>query len=282
MQTQALTRPAAGYPAWGVDRDERMALARRDPAASAGADIEITMPDAHLPQDSEWCHVHLKSGTRRVRFHDYDEIYSIPGLYERIFYDVLRCTSPATIAGMLADQMDEQDVDPAEVRCLDLGAGNGIMGEELRAIGVSAIVGVDIIDEARVAALRDRPGVYDAYVASDIRAHAPADIAAIKQVEPSCLTCVAALGFGDIPPDAFVAAWNLVSDDALVGFNIKEEFLEDRADRSGFAQLIDRAIADGALKVASQERYRHRDAANGQPLHYVAMTGRKTTPLAMA
>lgn len=240
------------------------------------------MPDAHFPQDSEWCSVHLESGTRRIRFHDYHEIYAIPGLYERIFYDVLRCTSPATISGMLADQMDEQDMDPAEVRCLDLGAGNGIMGEALRAIGVSAIVGVDIIEEARDAALRDRPGIYDAYVTGDIRAPVPADLAAIEAVEPSCLVCVAALGFGDIPPDAFAAAWDLVSDGALVGFNIKEDFLDDGADRSGFAQLIDQAIADGALEVAAQDRYRHRDAANGQPLHYVAITGRKWAPLAVA
>ena len=256
-----------------------MALARRDPATEPGSDIEITMPDAHMPQDSEWCDVHLESGTRRVRFHDYSEIYAIPGLYERVFYDVLRCTSPATIAGMLADAMDEHDLDPAEMRCLDLGAGNGIMGEELRAIGVSAIVGVDIIEEARDAAFRDRPGVYDAYVAGDIRAPAPADMKAIEDIEPSCLTCVAALGFGDIPPDAFAAAWDLVSDDALVGFNIKEDFLEDGADRSGFAQLIDRAIDDGALEVTAQERYRHRDGTNGMPLHYVAITGRKTASL---
>ncbi|MGB1626778.1 MAG: methyltransferase [Miltoncostaeaceae bacterium] len=255
-------------------------MARRNPTADLGSDIDISMPDEHLPQDSEWCDVHLESGTRRVRFHDYDEIYAIPGLYERIFYDVLRCASPAMIAGMLSEQMDEQGVDPTDVRCLDLGAGNGIMGEELRGIGVSSLVGVDIIEEARDAAYRDRPEVYDAYVAGDIRNPTPDGLAAIEQVQPTCLTCVAALGFGDIPPDAFAAAWNLVSDDAIVGFNIKEDFLEDGADRSGFARMIDRAIADGALQVSAQERYRHRDAANGTPLHYVAITGRKQAALA--
>ncbi|MBL6634355.1 MAG: methyltransferase [Thermoleophilia bacterium] len=249
---------------------------------ASGPDIRVSMPDADLAQDTEWCDVHLQSGTRRVRFHDYDAIYEIPGLYEHLFYDLLRCTSPATLAGMLAGQMEQDGIDPATVRALDLGAGNGIMGEELRGIGVSAVVGVDIIEEARTAALRDRPGVYDAYLATDIRDLPDGEAEVIAAVEPTCLTCVAALGFGDIPPDAFAAAWNLVSDDAVVGFNIKEDFLDDDADRSGFSQLIDRAITEGALEVASSSRYRHRDAMNGDPLHYVAITGRKRAPLPLA
>ena len=147
---------------------ENGAISPSDPA------IRVSMPDADMAQDSEWCDVHLPAGTRRVRFHDYDEIYAIPGLYEHLFYDLLRCTSPATLADMLAAQMDADGIDPATVRALDLGAGNGIMGEELRGIGVSAVVGVDIIEEARDAALRDRPGVYDAYLAAKQRLADPA------------------------------------------------------------------------------------------------------------
>lgn len=254
---------------------ENGAISPSDPA------IRVSMPDADMAQDSEWCDVHLPAGTRRVRFHDYDEIYAIPGLYEHLFYDLLRCTSPATLADMLAAQMDADGIDPATVRALDLGAGNGIMGEELRGIGVSAVVGVDIIEEARDAALRDRPGVYDAYLATDIRDLRDGEVEIITAVGPTCLTCVAALGFGDIPPDAFAAAWNLVSDDAVVGFNIKEDFLDDDGDRSGFSHLIDHAIAGGSLEVAGSSRYRHRDAVNGDPLHYVAITGRKRAPLPM-
>ncbi len=244
--------------------------------------FEIALPDASLPQDEEWCEVTTESGTRRIRFHDYGDIYSMPGLYEHLFYDRLRCTSPRTIAGLLSDQMEADGIDPAGVRCLDLGAGNGVMGEEMRELGVSAVVGVDIIDEARDAAMRDRPDVYDAYIAADIRDLDHAERAQVDDVAPTCLTCVAALGFDDIPPDAFAAAWNLVSDDALVGFNLKEDFLDGDGDRSGFASLIDDAMDAGALEVTSQVRYRHRDAANGQPLHYVAITGRKTAPLAVA
>lgn len=250
-------------------------MAPHHPTAAPEEEIKVSLPEDDLPQDSEWCDVHFESGARRVRFHDYAEIYEVPGLYERIFYDLLRCTSPRTIANMLAEQMDEGGVDQSDVTCLDLGAGNGIMGEEIRRIGMAGVVGVDIIDEAREAAFRDRPEVYDAYLVTDIRDLSPDEAEVIAESSPGCLTCVAALGFGDIPPDAFAAAWNMIADDGVVGFNIKEDFLDVEADQSGFSRMIVQSIDDGTLDVANQVRYRHRDSASGQPLHYVAITGSK-------
>jgi len=54
------------------------------------------------------------------------------------------------------------------LRVLDLGAGNGMMGEVLKERhGVARLVGADIIPEARDAAFRDRPDVYDEYFVAD-------------------------------------------------------------------------------------------------------------------
>ena len=50
---------------------------------------------------------------------------------------------------------------------LDFGAGNGMMGEELKKHGVSRLIGVDIIPEAYDAAVRDRHGLYDDYYVED-------------------------------------------------------------------------------------------------------------------
>ena len=36
-------------------------------------------------------------------------------------------------------------------------------------------------------------------------------------------------------------------------------------------------MADGTLEVFARRRYQHRLSMNGEPLHYVAMVGRKTT-----
>ena len=43
----------------------------------------------------------VTSKKRKIKFHDYDEIYQVPGLYEQIFYDRLKCTSPNKVTSIL-------------------------------------------------------------------------------------------------------------------------------------------------------------------------------------
>src|SRR3954451_2017553 len=134
-------------------------------------DFVLRLPDGAsktADQDEEWCEVEVDGETRRLRFHDYSDIYSIPGLYERLIYERLGCQSPRVIAGLLRDELESRDQDPADLRVLDLGAGNGIVAEELSDVGVDHFVGVDIIPEAATAAERDRPGLYDEYVVADL------------------------------------------------------------------------------------------------------------------
>ena len=98
----------------------------------------------------------------------------------------------------------------------------------------------------------------------------------------NCLTCVAALGFGDIPPCAFAEAYNLVSNGGWLAFNIKEDFLDDRDDDSGFSRLIRHSAKADVLSILSQRRYQHRLATNGEPLFYVAVVARKNRDMEAA
>lgn len=240
-------------------------------------ELEIHIPAAAAEardQDEEWCEVRVDGETRRIRFHDYAEVYSVPGLYERLFYEELECNSPETVCSLLGDALRDDEHAPGDLSVLDVGAGNGMVGEELVRLGAENVVGVDIIEEAAAAAERDRPGVYDDYHVVDLTDPSAADQHALAQHDFNCLTTVAALGFGDIPPEAFSAAYDLVETDGWVAFNIKEEFFEG-ADRSGFAELIQGGLDDGALELRSDRRYRHRLAADGEPIHYVAMVARK-------
>ncbi len=214
---------------------------------------------------------------RRIRFHDYHEIYTVPGLYEQLFYDELKCDSPRTIAGLLGEQLD--DTSAADLRVLDVGAGNGMVGEELDRMGAKHIVGVDIIEEAAEAAQRDRPGIYDDYVVVDLTDVPPATHAELSEHRFNCLTTVAALGFGDIPPEAFTEAYNLVEDGGLIAFNIKEKFVED-GDRSGFEELISQSLENGTMDLQAERRYRHRLSVAGDPLYYMAMVARKRADIA--
>ena len=239
-------------------------------------DIPIALPEPSrtYPQDEEWCLAQIGGEWRELRFHDYSEIYEVEGLYERLFYDVLKCDSPATVRGLLARQLSEAGVAPEDLTALDLGAGNGIVGEELADLGVREVVGIDILDAAAEAAARDRPDVYSQYRVIDLTALRDAEREQLSGHGFNCLTCVAALGFGDIPPLAFLEAYNVVEDGGWVAFTLKEDFLNG-ADRSGFSALIHSGIEAGVLEIRAQERYRHRISTAGEPLHYVAVVATK-------
>lgn len=229
----------------------------------------------HLGQDEAYFFLTTAEGARqKIRFHDYDTIYGIPGLYEQIFYDRLRCVSPATVAKILNASVAQAREHSTELRILDLGAGNGMMGEALAKYGVSRMIGADIIPEAKTAANRDRPQIYDAYYVVDFCKLAEDDVEELRSWSLNCLTTVAALGFGDIPPTAFLTALNLIRPEGWIAFNIKETFL-DRDDVTGFSRMMRELIFSKYIELYHLERYRHRLSIEGNPLYYYAVAARK-------
>ena len=227
-----------------------------------------------LNQDEAYFYLQSSSGERKIRLHDYDEIYQIPGLYEQIFYDRLKCTSPSKVASILESSVKQSQDNFTELRILDLGAGNGMMGEELKKHGVSRLVGVDIIPEAYDATIRDRPGIYDAYYVEDFTRLDAEKREEMKSWQCDCMVSVAALGFGDIPTKAFIEALNIIKSKAWVAFNIKETFLKT-SDETGFSKMIRELIFSEFLDIYCIERYRHRLSLDGEPLYYFAITARK-------
>ena len=157
---------------------------------------------------------------------------------------------------------------------LDLGAGNGMMGEELKKHGISRLIGVDIIPEAYEATIRDRPGLYDSYYVEDFTNLDKGKKEDIASWQCDCMVTVAALGFGDIPTRAFIEAFNIIKTEGWVAFNIKESFF-DISDDSGFSKMIRELIFSKYLDVYHIERYRHRLSIEGQPLYYFVIAGRK-------
>ena len=244
----------------------------------------ITFPRTEAPtlaQDEVSFTLWTEHGEEQIRFHDYEAIYRHPGLYEQLFYDRLKCQSPARVAGILRSAVEQAGEAPTTLRVLDLGAGNGIMGEELRRLGVARVIGADIIDGARDAYLRDRPGLYDDFLVCDFTDLDPATAADLEDWSFDCLTTVAALGFGDIPPRAFVNAFNLVADAGWVAFNIRDTFLDQR-ETTEFTRTVRELVFTDYLEIHHLERYRHRLSIDGEPLHYYAIAGRKTADVPAA
>ena len=250
-------------------------------------EIDDSIQGIHIPkhldeepdQDEEWCEVVTHKKTKRIRFHDYEEVFEIPGLYEKLFYDTLECCSPSYVVNLLEDVANEWDAELSSFKALDVGAGNGMVGDELRHRGARKVVGVDIIEEAKKATLRDRPGVYADYRVADLTNLSKTDEEALRKYGLNCLTTVAALGYGDIPPLAFLKAMDLISTPAWLAFNIKEDFLHE-SDQSGFSRLIRQLIQHDYIQPQCYRRYRHRLSIAGEPLFYIAMIARKCKPVA--
>jgi len=238
--------------------------------------IQFPKLEAHdLAQDEVYFYVVEPDGMKtKLRFHDYSRIYEIPGLYEQVFYDRLKCNSPVKVTEILKSAIDQSFENFSELRVLDLGAGNGLMGEALKKYGVSRMVGVDIIPEAKMAMERDRPHLYDAYYVVDFCSLSDEEEDEFKSWSLNCLTTVAALGFGDIPTKAFMEAFNIIQPKGWVAFNIKETFLNE-SDKSGFSKMIRELIFSKYLDIYHLERYRHRLSIEGEPLYYYAIAARK-------
>ena len=232
-----------------------------------------------LGQDEEYFFLTEPDGQeRKILFHDYTEIYKIKGLYEQLFYERLKCNSPSKVLEALRYSLSQVHEHFTELRVLDLGAGNGMMGEKLRKHGVSRLVGADIIPEAKEATDRDRPMIYDAYYIEDFCKLTKQQNKNIQEWSLNCLTTVAALGFGDIPAKAFTEAFNILQSKGWIAFNIKETFL-DKSDESGFSVAIRELIFSEYLDVYYLERYQHRLSMEGQPLYYFAIAGRKNADI---
>lgn len=225
-------------------------------------------------QDESHFTISINGKEDSIGFHEYSKIYSYRGLYEQLYYERLQCNSPETVTRLLHHAATKAGEASSRFRVLDFGAGNGMVGELLVQQGSARVVGIDILEEAAAATQRDRPGFYDAYYVGDITQFSEDQIEELRQWNFNALTTVAALGFGDIPVHAFSEAYNLLTDNGWVAFNIKEQFL-DSSDNSGFSQLIRKMMYKDFLKIHHIERYCHRLSIEGRKLYYYAIVARK-------
>ena len=128
-------------------------------------------------------------------------------------------------------------------------------------------VEIALIQSLRLENLAELPRDPTNAVADDERAE-------LESWSPDCLISVAALGFGDVPAKAFVEAFNMISEEGWVAFNIKETFFDRRIDW-GFSQFIRELIFSEYLDLYQLRRYRHRLSIEGEPLYYFALGGKK-------
>jgi hypothetical protein len=208
--------------------------------------------------------VYHEDGTvEEVALHDYARVYALPGVYEQIVQEDLGCRSPAQVAQMLARALAALGRDRADTRVIDVGAGNGVSGEALRAIGVEVVLGTDVVAEARAAALRDRPGVYGEYLTLDLAALSAEQAEHVRSLRAGALTCVAPVGAarGMVPPEAIAAGCRLLCGEPLL-VSLHDP-RHGEPDPLGARFFAERVGAEATL--LDHERYLHRFLVTGAP-----------------
>ncbi|MCW2525514.1 MAG: Methyltransferase type 11 [Pseudonocardiales bacterium] len=204
-----------------------------------------------------------RNGSRRtLRVHDYDDVYAVPGLYEHVVQDRLGCTSPQTLATSLAARVIASGQLPSRVRCLDVGAGNGVSGDELRAAGLTPVVGLDISRAAKDAAGRDRPGLYAEYVVGALGDVAVSTL--VSRLKLNALVSAGALMGGHIEPTVLVDAWGAFTAGDWLAFTCAEHHADGA--RSSFEK-------NTAFEL--DERFVHRRLTTGALVWYRVLVGRR-------
>ncbi len=237
---------------------------------------EVALPDAASQNGKEagYCLVDDGGTWRQVRFRGDARLWEWPGVYERLVRTQLRGNAPGAVCHLLDRQLRAAAKPVTDLRVIDLGAGNGWMGEELSTLGVRQVVGIDASAAAAIAAERDHPDVYQSYLVLDMRRLSEGQRDELMNYDFNCLVSVDALAADEPAPNAFTEAFNLLAPDGWVAFHLNAETAEGGRD-SRFARTIHRMIQSGAMNVTTQQRYRHRFTTHGTPLFHVAVVARK-------
>jgi len=229
---------------------------------------------SHLDQGAEVAEVIVSGRPRWVRFHDYPTIFTTPGLYEKLFYERLGCQSPTIVAESLTRLLEQQGMPPSRIRLLDVGAGNGMVGEEMRARGVREIVGLDVLTEAKQATERDRPGLYDDYLVTDLTNMDEAQARALRSRRFNCMTMVAAMGVKEILKGVLVNAIDVLDTPAWVAFTVRVDLL-DPEHPGRLSEVLSVLERDGVLQPYVYWRYLHRYLVNGDSVDYALIVAKK-------
>lgn len=216
--------------------------------------------------------------TERIVLHDYARVYAVPGLYEEVVQRRLECASPATVAGALVEAAGAEQ-DPrraAALRAFDLGAGNGVVGKELRDRGVTVVAGADGIPQARDAAHRDRPGLYAHYLVGE-RLDVAEVVRLVRDEGLTALVAAGAVGEGHVPVDALAELWAAFPPGSYLALTLKDGDPEtgdhDVADVD--AMLAATAGSEHPTRTVVRRRFRHRLSMAGAELHYLVLAAVK-------
>lgn len=235
--------------------------------------IRIPKESANLVIQEEFFWLNQNGKERKVRLHDYPEIYSIPYLYEYLMTK-LQAKSHTVLSSLLIDRLTQAGGAVEDLVVLEVGAGSGMVGKALADLGVKSIAGIDIVPEAAEAAKRQYPGVYENYYVEDLTQLSAKTWDTLSSRGFNCIVCGSALGFNHIPALAWAKAYNMIAPNGWIAFNVQKERWEDKSENS-FSAWHPWVAKTDIFEITQTHNYRHRFYMDGRSLEYVAIIGRK-------
>lgn len=213
--------------------------------------------------------------TRRFNIHDYASLYRVPWLYDIALYHFLECRTPTEMVPPIGVVWDEAEVDPSRLRVLELGAGSGAFGHELKYnLGVGRIEGLDIAPEAAEAAARDRAALYDAYHVVDLTALTSDQEATLRAAAFDVVAMASATGWGNhIPVAGFETGFDLLTPGGWFIFHVKPN--DPDPECVALCAWVDEKIASGALSQRYRKAHFHRRSSGGGDIFYDVVVGVK-------
>ncbi|MGB3511824.1 MAG: class I SAM-dependent methyltransferase [Microcoleaceae cyanobacterium] len=229
--------------------------------------------ERYLPIHEEYFWLNQNGTKRKLRLHDYAEVYRIPYLYEHLM-EKLHCQSYTLLPSLLIEQFTQVGGKVEDMVVLDIGAGSGMVCKTLRVLGVKSVTGIDILPEAAIAAERQYPGVYENYYVEDLTDLSKSTLLKLNPRRFNCLVCCSALSQGHVPADALSIALNAIAPNGWIAFNMPK-YIWDNQGAGGLVQLHPWVAETDVLDILATHYYQHRIYMDGRSLEYVAIIGRK-------
>ena len=163
----------------------------------------------------------------------------------------------------------------SDLRVLELGAGSGAFGYELRnTLSVGRLDAIDICPEASVAAHRDRPGLYDAYFVDDLTKLRTETRRAFEATQYNVVAVASATGWGNhIPIAGFQKGFDVLCSGGWFVFHVKPG--DPDPECIELCAWIEDLIASKKLRQSYRGSHFHRKSSNGSEISYDVVIEKK-------
>ena len=173
-------------------------------------------------------------------------------------YSVPRHVSPKLAAEMLVEHLSSR-MEVSEAEIFDAGCGTGLVGQDLRKLGVKTIDGCDISDRMRDIA--QGTGVYRSLSSIDLNG-----FATLPDLKYDAVICVGTMTQGHVAREAFLDSYRLTKHKGLILVTIRDSVWE----KNGYEDYVQHMVRTRMVNIISNPKKTQRIAA-GVKAHFIVL-----------